>query len=339
MCVTKCFRYLCMKSSNMNIEKFKHIVQKYLQGKISDKEKNILQKFENQMIDKNISEAFSSEEEIKQIQKEISDKVFRSVSKKKTIVWQKWAIAASFLLLFGIGILYILMRKDFEGLITSEKNIAEIEITTQKNERQEVTLSDGTKVMLSPESTLRYPTEFSTEIRKVFLSGEAYFDVVRNEQQPFVVISKNIETQVLGTSFNVRAYDGQEQIKVTLASGKVRVSDAKNQIILSPSQQLVYEKSSQMMTLKNIDLEDFAQMRNGILRFEEMTLRQVVEKLEDFYNVRISLQVQNSEKYYVTGVFKKEDIRVILEQICFVHQGITYEKITDKHIVIKGMCN
>ena len=93
------------------------------------------------------------------------------------------------------------------------------------------------------------------------------------------------------------------------------------------------------MTSKKIDLEDFFDMKNGVLRFDSATLSEVVEKLEEFYNVKISLNLQNENLCQVTGVFHKEELDVVLRQIAFVHQGIIFEKVSNEHIIVKGVCN
>lgn len=319
----------------MNTLRFKNIVGRFLKGKASNQDKKILQEFENQMITKNKLPSSLAE-----IKNEIFENISAEILTKPTTVslfrWKRWAAVASFLILAGVG--FSLFFQNDEK-IPNKQPMGVLTIATKKNEQQEILLEDGTKITLYGESTLTYPENFSEKIRSVSLSGEAFFEVAKNKEKPFVVTSQHIETQVLGTSFNIKAYEHQSNIKVTLTSGKVNVVSENQQVTLSPSEQVIYNKSSEVMTTQKIDLQEFTNMKNGILRFSEASLGQVAEKLEDFYNVKISLNIPQESRCQITGTFQKEKLDVVLRQIAFIHQGISYEKISDKHIVIKGLCN
>lgn len=318
----------------MDILTFKNIIRRFLQGTVSKEDEKILENFENQMIDRNSKSVSFSDETKKQIYENVSAEIFNRV--EMPFNWKRWAVVASFFILLSSGFLYFILN---DNKVKKEKSLEYITITTQKNEKREILLEDGTKITLYDESSLIFPKKFSANIRSVSLSGEAFFEVAKNQLKPFVVISEDIQTQVFGTSFNIEAYQRQKNIKVTLASGKVGVQSSEGQQILSPGEQLIYDKSSKKMTSKKIDLEDFFDMKNGVLRFDSATLSEVVEKLEEFYNVKISLNLQNENLCQVTGVFHKEELDVVLRQIAFVHQGIIFEKVSNEHIIVKGVCN
>ncbi len=316
----------------MDSNTFKNIIQKFLYGKVSKQEENVLQQFENKMIERNFSTVFSSEKHAEKIRKDIEAEVFQNV--KKTFVWQPWAVAASLLIVFGSGLFFLFGDSKHSPSIKISHTI-----TTSKDEQKEILLADGTKVTLYPESILTYPDTFSEESRNVSLSGEAFFEVAKNEQLPFVVTSGNIETQVLGTKFNVQAYEYQENVKVTLTSGKVKVASPDEQLVLAPGEQMVYDRFSEKMTSKTIDLQDFEDSKNGILRFDNASLLQVAEKMEDFYNLAVSVEVQNATNCHITGVFNREKLDVVLQQILFIHQELNVQYVSNKQIVIKGKCN
>ena len=111
-----------------------------------------------------------------------------------------------------------------------------------------ITLSDGTIVYLNAESELRYPVKFVGEDRRVYLSGEAYFDVVHDKAHPFVVDVKNSTVRVLGTSFDVRAYADEDEVLTTLVQGSVRFSAGKESVILEPGEQVVLDKAGRLET-------------------------------------------------------------------------------------------
>lgn len=334
MCVIPCFWYLCMKIVIMGIRTFKNSIEKFLQGKATEKDKNILQQFENKMVERNISKVFHSQEQSEAIEKEISANVF-NVIQKPVFLWKRVVVAASMLILVGTALLFFFLRNNSSKITEQNIVIQEVTMKTKENEQRQITLEDGTKITLYGESSLTYPKKFSENIRKVSLSGEAFFEVARNEKKPFVVHSQNIETKVLGTSFNIKAYENQEDIKVTLVSGKVNVCAENQQVTLSPSQQVIYNKVSEVMTSKNIDLQLFTEMKNGILRFEEASLEDFAEKLEDFYNTKVLVKVKNIKKYQITGVFNKEKLNVVLQQMLFIHRNLSVEKLSKNQVVIK----
>lgn len=318
----------------MDILTFKNIIRRFLQGTASKEDEKILENFENQMIKKSSKSISFSDETKEQIYQNVSTEIFNRA--ETPFNWKRWAVVASFFILLGSGFLYFILNDD---MAKKEQSLEYITITTQKNEKREILLEDGTQITLYDKSSLIFPKKFSANIRSVSLSGEAFFEVTKNQQKPFIVISENIQTQVFGTSFNVEAYQKQKNIKITLTSGKIAVQSSDSQQILSPGEQLIYDKSSKKMISKKIDLEDFLDMKNGILRFDSATLSEVAEKLEEFYNIKISLNLQNENLCQVTGVFHKEELDVVLRQIAFVHQGIIFEKVSNEHIIVKGICN
>lgn len=320
----------------MKIRDFKHIIDKFLKGETSKREEEILQQFENKLIGQNYSEVFQNQKHSKSIQKEVFNKV-ANATQKSIFVWKRVAVAASFLILIGTGLSFWIFKENSQTTETQNQNIViqEVTIKTQKNEQRHISLEDGSKITLYGESSLTYPEKFSENIRKITLSGEAFFQVAKNKQKLFVVHSENIETQVLGTSFNIKAYEHQPNIKITLVSGKVNVRSENQEVALQPSQQVVYNKTSEVMTSKTIDLQSFNELKNGILRFKEASLDEVAEKLEDFYNVTISVEAKKAENHRVTGVFKNENLSVIFKQIAFIHQDISIQKKSDNHFIIK----
>lgn len=127
-----------------------------------------------------------------------------------------------------------------------------------------ITLSDGTIVYLNAESELRYPVKFVGEDRRVYLFGEAYFDVVHDKAHPFVVDVKNSTVRVLGTSFDVRAYADEDEVLTTLVQGSVRFSAGKESVILEPGEQVVLDKSGRLET-REVDTYLYTAWKDGVL--------------------------------------------------------------------------
>lgn len=155
----------------------------------------------------------------------------------------------------------------------------------------EILLPDGTHVFLNAGSRLIYPDFFADRNREVFLVGEAYFEVMHNEKQPFVVQTTDIRVRVLGTQFNVSAYPSDNIIETVLTSGKVTLEQNNTGMFsetteLAPGQLAAFSKTEQTIRLKEVDIENYTLWKEGLLKFESTDLSRVVKKLERYYNIR-----------------------------------------------------
>ncbi len=164
-------------------------------------------------------------------------------------------------------------------------------MSTPKGRQFMVVLPDGTKVWLNSASTLRYPVAFSQHERVVDISGEAYFEVARNPEQPFRVnVADKAQVEVLGTHFNINAYENEKFTRATLLEGSVRMKAA-NQVVLTPGQQAQLEQNAgSLNVIANIDLEQVMAWKNGVFSFEGMRLKEVMKQLERWYDVEIAFE-------------------------------------------------
>ncbi|SHE54928.1 FecR family protein [Flavisolibacter ginsengisoli] len=150
-----------------------------------------------------------------------------------------------------------------------------------------VSLSDGTKVWLNAESTLRYPTAFAGNERKVEISGEAYFEVAHNAQKPFYVTKGGMEIKVLGTHFNVNTYDDGSPASVTLLEGSVKVSNGGKQSMLIPGQQ-ARMNGGIISIVDNVDMDQVLAWKNGKFQFGENTsIETIMNQVARWYNVQV----------------------------------------------------
>lgn len=155
----------------------------------------------------------------------------------------------------------------------------------------EILLPDGTHVFLNAGSRLIYPDFFADRNREVFLVGEAYFEVMHNEKQPFVVQTTDIRVRVLGTQFNVSAYPSDNIIETVLTSGKVTLEQNNTGMFsetteLVPGQLAAFSKTEQTIRLKEVNIENYTLWKEGLIKFESTDLSRVVKKLERYYNIR-----------------------------------------------------
>lgn len=192
--------------------------------------------------------------------------------------------------------------------------------STGKGETRQIRLPDGSDVTLNAGSTLKVPESLSSGERNVFLEGEAFFSISKNEKSPFSIMSEDsVLVKVLGTSFNISAYSSNIETKVAVSTGKVAVSRAGQEFgVLTAGQQLTYNKASRLFS--RINEKNAASWLQGIVAFRANTLNEVVETLSRIYNKRVLLKPDVDAALQFTGNFEKEmGIDNILQMICTLH--------------------
>ena len=213
-------------------------------------------------------------------------------------------------------------------------------ITTQEN-IQEVHLADNTEVMVNRGSDLEYPETFSQNKRKVNLQGEAFFNVAKNPDQPFMIQTGNIKVEVLGTSFNIRDYDNEDMTEITVRSGKVKVTtlNGEKEWILEANDQLrLDKKESTYVEESNVKLNALAWF-NGKVSFQDEKMSRVKEVLEHVYNVEIEFTnsaLLKCDGYNVTRDLKKAPITEVLEALRVAFNMDAVEKVNENKFLLKG---
>lgn len=173
-------------------------------------------------------------------------------------------------------------------------------------------LADGTRVWLNTESKLRYPVAFTGEERRVEMEGEVYFEVAKNREKPFVVTVNGVDIRVLGTSFNVSAY--QEDVVTTLVTGKVQLKKGDEQVVLLPNQQAIW--SDDKFKVKQVDARNYVLWKEGVFYFEDVDLETILDDMARWYNVNIFYVNPTLKKMKFSVEIKRyEDINEILRRI------------------------
>lgn len=257
----------------------------------------------------------------------------KTISKMKTrrlfLHSKKYAAAV----VLGIGVsLSTLYLTNQENLST----VGNYKLVTSKGEKSYLQLPDGTRVWLNSCTTLEYAENYGHSNRSIYLDGEAYFEVAKNKDLPFVVKANGIDVKAIGTAFNVSAYMEDSQLTTTLFNGKVAVQPTltKQEVLLEPNQVAVYDKSRNKIEVVPYDKKLFAQWRGGFLSFKMMYLQDITKLLERNYNVVFRYENQGIKKLRFSGSFRNnEDLSEILNVIK-TNTGIRYQILKDT-IVIK----
>lgn len=199
--------------------------------------------------------------------------------------------------------------------LTGEENkgfAQELVVSTPRGGSYQIVLADGTRVWLNAASRLKFPANFiHSNLRKVELIGEAYFEVAKNKNMPFIVKSGAQEVQVLGTHFNVNAYEDENCIRTTLTEGSVSVSANDAQVILVPNQQAIFSNG---IKVREIDAENEIAWKNGDFVFEDDDLESIMRKVSRWYDVDVVYDEKIDKKMHFSGfVSRKKNISAVLK--------------------------
>lgn len=171
-------------------------------------------------------------------------------------------------------------------------------ISTQRGGQYQVVLPDGSKVWLNSVSSLRFPTFFNGNQRRVEITGEAYFEVAQNKEIPFVVSVNGAEIEVLGTHFNVNAYSDESIIRTTLLEGSVKFAKDGNVAILNPGQQSQLSLNGNLKTINNVEVENVIAWKNGFFLFEASDFKTVSKQLSKWYDVEFIYDREIEDLFY-----------------------------------------
>lgn len=250
--------------------------------------------------------------------------------KRRRRILQFLPYVAAIFIGFGLSLATLFFMQQ-----NNTREVRTYKLVTLKGEKSYLQLPDGTKVWVNSCTTLQYAEDYGFSNRNIQLSGEAYFEVARDEKKPFIVKTNGIDVKALGTAFNISAYPEDTQLITTLFSGKVAVQPTltRQQIMLSPNQVAIYYKNGNKIEVTPYDKNLFAQWRGGYLSFEMMYLQDITKLLERNYNVVFRYENQKIKKFRFSGSFRNsEDLTQILEVIK-TNTGIQYQAMQDTVII------
>jgi hypothetical protein len=288
------------------------------------------------------------------------DKILQKIIKKipapsvelpvyKKPLLMRWISIAAASVLLTIVCAYFIFSKD-DTVKSAEKStviktdkLLTVHITTTTGEGKNIQLPDGTEVWLSPASAIEYPSAFSGTLREIKLSGEAFFEVAHDKNRPFIIRSGNIETKVLGTSFNIQAYDNQEEIKITVVSGKVNVSnrDKIENVELIANQRAVFHRKTTMLVKENADTSAAPIMlkrKEGEFVYQNEKLQKVIDDIHEYFGARIQVAEAVKECPVTLNFYLSGKVEEILEPIALMIDGSIQQKEEDVFFIDGKTC-
>ena len=246
------------------------------------------------------------------------------------IFWQAAAILLVPLLIAATSYFYVRNHQ-------IEKHFAQkMNVTVKSGERAHLLLPDGTTVRMNSASSITYPADFGFQNREISLIGEAFFTVTKDSMHPFIVATPYMQVKVLGTVFNIEAYESAERVETTLLEGAVRIvtkSDHPKTVFLKPNEKAVFHKMTGELTVEKTDLRSETAWLNGELIFRSATFDEMILVLSRYYGIEIDVVTNKIHNERFTGSFNEKNMTDILDLLQF-HYQFTYTLNNNKATIV-----
>lgn len=316
----------------------KALLQKYQQDECTPDEKARVETWLEKLNNPALSDVSPSAEE--RILNRTRKRVFKGITSRsagrKIYVLQYLKVAALLLLVPGGFLLYSKLKQPAPQAL--------LQYSTARGERKVLILPDSTVVTLNSSSILTLSADFGEKKRIVKLTGEGFFHVKHDVAKPFIVATGNIQTQVLGTQFNVHAYNNESEYKIAVVSGMVSVGEKKTADkvvtmgkVLTRNLMLVYNLKAHRHYIKTADADKLSSWQNGQLYFDEATIPEIASTLSRMYNVDVQLQDKPGRNCKYTIGFNSQPLNKVLPVLSQL-TGITYQYTNYKIFIQSKNC-
>lgn len=326
----------------------KEIIAYYLEHDVSERNRDrVLERIADTMDDKDVNESLGSlwaqSDSASMDEGEISAayerlRITNGEKKKskylKLFTWQRIAaVIIPLVMLVVFGKLYVQMSDELKA----SQVVAMLQEHTVSDECKTIALADGTQVRLNQSSVLLYPEKFSGKERKVFLTGEAFFDIKHDGRHPFHVSTPYFDITDLGTSFSVSSYATDVEVSTTLKTGKIelKIVGEDNVYSMKPNDQLVYNVKTKAVDLRQVtDEDDGLNWRNKQISLDDVTLAEAARIMGDVYGVKFVFRSSRHRNKKITVHFNRgESLKKALAIVGNLVPGLEYELMKDKVII------
>ncbi|WP_326991481.1 FecR domain-containing protein [Chitinophaga sp. 212800010-3] len=311
------------------------LLEKYLQGQCTKDEQAALESWYENYTTAQMPDSGDAQPDLPRMYTDITDRLKRegawqedpvAVVRRTSFRWWKVAAAAAVVLLVAGSAVWLWLPRADRQLV----------LDTPEGVRKKVLLEDGTQVWLNVGSHLSYPANIGSSHREVYLRGEAFFEVAQQAAHPFVIHTPDLNVQVLGTRFNVKAYDGEGSIETTLVEGRVAVSRNGNSLVLEPGEKAILKKKTSLTNAMatngrmvdwgdvllivekvtpNVSSQQVSELvwMDNRLEFKDKTFPELAQLMSRWYNRKIILTDTFPADYKFKGTFKKETVTDVLK--------------------------
>lgn len=245
-----------------------------------------------------------------------------------------WSIAAVMLILIISGAfgwaLFGIQNQNLKSQI-SNNQIRDIIVTTGMGEHSRVSLPDGSLLTLNAQTTVRY--NLADGKRQVSIDGEAFFEVARDPEHPFVVSANGMTVTCLGTSFDVRNYSDESNASVVLRDGKVRVNARDADLTMEPGSRVLMDRQTLALSKHTVTPSDYTAWLNGEIKFNNQTLEEIAAELSRNYNIDLVITSDELKQERFTGYLGRSSLRNILDVLCLA-SNMSYHVDNDTKVYI-----
>ena len=240
----------------------------------------------------------------------------------------RYAAVACIILAVGSGAYYTGVSR------TADDTNKEVTMSVSNGQKADIVLADGTKVYINSDSRIVYSNSYNKKTRVVSLEGEAYFEVAKDKEKPFIVKANGINVQALGTSFNIRAHKDDKSVAVILISGKVKVDDGRYETYMKPNERLVCNLANGQFEKSELRPNaNYLLWRSNELAFYGESFEEICTMLTRMYNCKFIFNNEKAKQYTYHGIIKNSSLNNVLEDISQAG-GINYKIKPDNTIVI-----
>jgi transmembrane sensor len=247
-------------------------------------------------------------------------------------------IAASLLLLMTAVVLFRYFHQPTgqPSVSAPSQAVSQLSDRPLPGKRQTIHLPDGSTVILNADSRVDYPSAFTGKTREIYLTGEAYFDIRHDPAKPFLVHTGNLTTKVLGTAFDIKAYPGDESIRVTVTRGKVQVwKENKSLGLIGANHQISFSKKTEVVSDAVVDTRTVVAWKPQEISFNDISMGEAAKKIEDRFGMTVEFANPAVKNCLVTATFSEDDLP---EEILLVICGVSKSTFTiqNQKIIIDG---
>lgn len=318
------------------------LLVRYVSGTITEEEllelRGLVNLSDDEELSVHVHRLWNEYKPVKLPEDALMDEIFRQIksrTRKQRIhlkirkrVSYVLGVAAALLISFlSVTSLFLLKeKKQFE-----KAGEREMTVRSERGQKVKITLPDGSQVRLNAASMLQYKLSYGDSVRKVVMKGEGFFEVKKDPHVPFIVQTQHLDIEVLGTSFNVYAYEEEQVVETTLITGKVKIMTHTSPVriaYLSPDEKALYHIASGDLRVEKTNKRIETAWLRGALVFHSVPLKEILYKLERQYGVTIHLDNKDIEEDVFTGTFESEYISDIMK-ILRAHYSFQYKIVGD----------
>lgn len=313
----------------------RNLIQKYMDNQLSDEGvselKHLLDKTEEEELQDTIEilwENYVPEKRNNYAYKKIYRNINEIIRPENKRVFGYWWQTAACIVFIALSVSTYYFYNNYKILENSISG--EYQVFVDKGKNATIMLPDGSKVHLNAYSSFSYPASFSINNRDVTLSGEAYFEVQHNPDNPFTVYTSTAKVVAHGTSFNIYTYEDKNFFEATLSDGQIEIelnSKKHSSVFLEPMHKFIYNKQNGDFAVKETDLRIETAWRRGDIIVRAQSFKELIEQIEIFYGVRVFIEGNYPDKLF-TGNFHEEDVTQILLNLQ-QHYRFKFRKVGD----------